>query len=1104
MLADGQWGAMAIAEEGIYKIGLSDLQAMGINPAGIDPTKIKVFGTGGMLIQQLDGSNPIDPQELSIYVEGEGDGSFDNNDYVLFYARGAHILEPDVNSRKFIPLRNYYNDTAYYYLQVADTPGKRLGSSLDQGGSPPMISTYDYPIYLEEDLNTLIGSGREWMGDRYSAATPVRTYSFIVPGVSENSDITISPQMLGYSFLPTQFDFSLNGLETGSLAIPSVDDFLYDEKGNIVSGDFTLSSALLSGDEYTLDVEFIPATQSRISEGYLDHLILQFERDLELTGDQLIFRTFESMDQPVTKYQVDAGPDVRVWDITDPLNTDSQDFTINGQNIEWSSSSGTLRHFVVFDPLAELLKPVTISALQNQDVKGNPTPDLIVVTYPGFESQAEQLAQHRRTYNALDVLVVTTDQVFTEFSYGAKDPTAIRNMAYHFYHIEPGKLKHLLLFGRGSYDFKNIRRGGKNYVPIYQSRESLDPLETYSSDDYYGFLEDGEGAWIENSAGNHSMDISVGRIPLTNQQEASDVVNKLIRYDTSPDTYGSWRKKLLFIADDGDFNIHNSQSDQLTQFVDTTFQRYDPLKLFLDNFEQEPRAGGEKSPAMTEAIDRAIEEGALIANYTGHGGEAGWAQEFVLDQFKAAEWDNGNRLPLLVTATCEFGRHDNPDRISTGEMVLLNPEGGAIGLVSTSRPVFSSTNFQLNKAFYQVVFEESMEGGLSLGEIFRQTKNSSLNGVFNRNFSLLGDPSMKLSFPKYKIEVVEINQAPPESDTLSALSEVTIRGEVVDYNGNLVAGFNGGMELTLYDKQRQLTTLGDENPPFIYKDWSNRLFNGMVSVVNGQFEVNFILPKNLIYSVGNGKISMYALDTLVGTDASGTLLKLKVGGQEESPGSDVQPPEIEVFLNDESFLNGSTVPSDSRLIVNLSDESGINISGLGVGQKLEAVLDGVTYFDLNNYYTSNLDDFTSGRVEFDLFDLEEGEHEIKVTAWDNQNNYAESKVQFTVSDNPGLEIYRVIGAPNPFRDQTVISVEHNRPGEDLQVNLRIYDRMGQQVWLQDYLFEASPIRIKLLPWQAMTQDGQKIEQGIYIVEVIIRSLRDGSKNKSYAKLINLN
>ena len=1112
-LAEGSWYKLAVAEDGVYKLDYKFLRDIGIDPSAIDPQHIKIYGNGGGMLPQANNAPRLaDLTENKIWVKGESDGKFDNGDYVIFYGQGPDQYYYD-ESGTLNYERNIYTNRNFYFLTVGSSAGLRIEEQQNLGLHFPKIRKYNAFSWLEKEAHNLLKSGREWYTDKFDITTE-KTYDFSFPDLVPGTEVSVTSSVMAQSFASSTFKLTLNGVALGEQIIEAVPDFResafrYSIKGRDNEATFTVNSDPFSGDDQLSLIATYEKNNSGRSIGYLNYLKVEAVCQLRLHDKYTIFRSLESLNNTNTTFEVKGVNDqVKIWDITTPLAPLEQKYSLSSSTAAFGVSTSLLRQFVAFDP-SKVTAPTFVGEIENQDLRGMTIPDLLIVSHPDLVSEAKRLADFRSSNDNMITEVVSTEQVYNEFSSGKQDVVAIRDLAKHLY-TKSSRLKYLLLFGKGSYDYKDILNDNTNLVPIYESRNSLHPLETYGSDDFYGFLEDDEGEWLEEPGGNHTLEVGIGRLPVTSLQQAKEVVDKLIHYSTNGKTFGSWRNEVVFVADDGDNNIHTKQSDQLAVLVDTTFADFNYNKLYLDAFAQLSTPNGETSPKAREALDQAIEKGALVVNFTGHGGELGWMQEQVLSLFMIESWKNSNKLPLFVTATCEFGRHDDPQFASGGEMVVTHPNGGGIAIISTCRPVFSSSNFELNKAFYNEVFEKENNDHLRLGDIIRVTKNNSIdkaidaNQVGNRNFALLGDPSLKLNYPEKQITIKSINGNSDKTDTLKALTLVNITGEIHNSNYTIDSNFDGELEVVVFDKESTLSTLGNENSPYSYKSRENALFRGKSTVSNGNFEVQFIVPKNMSYRPGKGKISLYAVDNNKKTDANGADIDVVFGGSSTNIVSDNTGPKIKLYLGDTTYTGAGEVGANTLLVAKLYDESGINISGYGIGNNITATLDNETTFILNDYYTASKDSYQEGLLLFPMNGLEKGKHTIQLKAWDTHNNSGEATIEFMVADPSGLSISNFKNFPNPFSDYTTLMFEHNRSGENLEINLQIISRHGEILEDIDFQVNNSPAKVELFEWDGSRSTGEKLNKGIYIFKLSVRSMADGAKNQEYQKVIIIN
>jgi hypothetical protein len=1100
VLSEGNWFKLSITKNGVYKINFDLLKKMGIDPGKVNPQKIKIFGNGGGMVPQANSIPRIaDLAENAIYVEGEADGIFNKEDFILFYAQGPDRSYFKKNDDIFFYEKNLYSDKNYYFLTIASTDGKRLATNNNSGTGFPVVNEFDDYTYHELDTYNELQSGREWFGENFQI-NPVQSFRFDAAGIVSNSIIKLVSDVVARSKNNASFNLFLNSALIASQQIALVPETQYGIKGRHQHDTLMVDASFVSAPSnitHEIRYEFLETAGGK---GYLDYFLVSYKRKLALYDKQIIFTSAASLENLTSTFEVSGLSDkCTMWEITDPLTPKIQSFSLTGDKGIFSAMTVDLREFIVFNN--EISLPEFSGKLSSQDLHGLQTPDLVIVTHKDFKEEALRMASHRQSHSGWQVAVVTTEEVFNEFSSGRQDITAIRDFVKFLYDKNPGKLRSLLLFGRSSYDYKDRIPDNTNFVPTYESRSSLHPLETYSSDDFFAFLESDEGSWNEKPAEDHTMDIGVGRFPVKTIEEAHDIVNKIIDYDTNKKNFGRWRKEIVLVADDGDTNIHQSQSDQLGKQIENSNPEFNTRRIFLDAYQQTVTPGGEVAPAVNKAIQDALDRGSIIINYTGHGGEKLWAQEKIFDNLMIDDLDNKN-YPLFVTATCEFGRNDDPGIISSAELSVLKKNGGAIGMVTTARPVSSNTNFELNQAFYDALFTRESNSFLPLGEIVRRTKNNSTSGVSNRNFSLLGDPSMKLAFPEYKVSITEIKNQ-EGTDSVKALSTITVKGEVHDAADLKAEDFQGVIDATLFDKELSFTTLGDENAPYSYKQWSNALFRGKADVINGDFQFQFIVPKNIAYQVGKGKLSLYANNTEKTLDATGAELSFVVGKSYANPLEDVTSPAIQLFMGDTTFISGGTVSPDTYLVARLGDKSGINISGYGIGNNILAIMDQQETFILNDYYEANENDFTKGKISFSMKGLTPGRHSITLKAWDTYNNPAQAAVDFVVSDGNEIQIETFGNYPNPFTDKTTLYFTHNRPGDDLEAFVSIYNIAGEILKTFDFSVSSSNYRVEFMELDQNTLS-KKLAPGLYLARLIVRSLSNGSKNEHVTKLIILN
>ncbi|MGB3780049.1 MAG: type IX secretion system sortase PorU, partial [Tunicatimonas sp.] len=700
VLASGPWLKVAVTTDGLYRITADQLRQAGWNPAQINPNQLQLYGYGGgMLPQPLDSAYFPDLPENALWITGAEDDRLDEQDEIIFYGQSPSHLryQPSGTDYALRHEKNLYADSSYYFLTVGETPGRRVAITPFEPNDGAPITEYDAYAAYENDAFNLrksdAGSGREWYGESFSGGQ-TRAFPLGLAGATDGP-VTVTVEVLGTSLTESSFAVNVNGAALGTLPVNAIADARYAAKGVRAQATFIQENNAIEGAALVANL-----TYQGGGTAYLNKMLVEARRPLRYE-QPFTFRSLASARQEQTTFRLTSSPeDLIVWDVTDPQAPVRFDLIRQeGGHSFTVRTPGQLREFAAAG-FSNLPTATVVESVAPQNLKDGNVPNLVIVSPPAFRAEAARLAELRRNHDGLSVRVVSPQEIYNEFSSGRQDVSAIRNYMKYLYDTEAAQIKYLLLFGKGSYDYRSDRAGNTNFVPTYESRNSVHPIFSYSSDDYYGFLEDDEGQWEESFTGDHTMEIGVGRLPVKSAAEARIVVDKLIHYATSARTQGRWRNRVVFVADDGDNNKHQRDAEQLSRRIDTAYASFSATKIYLDAFPQEALPGGEAAPAASQRIERELKQGALIMNYTGHGSETRWTQENIFNVNTINQLRNYDQLPFFVTATCEFGRHDDPDRVSGAEQLILSERGGAIGLVTTARPVYSNTNLLLNQAFY--------------------------------------------------------------------------------------------------------------------------------------------------------------------------------------------------------------------------------------------------------------------------------------------------------------------------------------------------------------------------------------------------------------------
>lgn len=1128
VLKDGTWYKIAIEQDGVYKINRNHLADLGIDIEEINPQQINIYGNGGELLP-FDNATIVnnevkydDLQKNSIFIAGEQDGSFDQGDYILFYGKGADRWQAETD--KFEHTKHYYSDSAYYFLRIDDDLPKRIVNFETSSSSITQVidKFIDYK-YIENNTVNFIHSGRNFFGEEFDQ-TLSRNFSFNFPNITEDP-VLIDYQLVSRSMGQGSSFAISQGSDVDNVSISNTSSSATANYGNLKQGTFTTNA---SNNSVVVNLTYNKANPAAV--GWLDYLRVNAMRDLQMVGAQMHFRTLENIGiGNVSEYHLSNAISVRsVWDITDLANVSSLNADLLGnENIIFKINTEELHQFIAFTN-SNFLSPRMVGAVENQNLHGINNVDFVIVSSPLLVSQAEELAELHRE-DGLTVEVVTPMEIFNEFSSGNPDVTAIKLFMKHLYdnaEDEASRIKNLLIFGDAAFNGnKNVSAINSFNVICYESLNSVSPTNSYVTDDYFVLLDD--------DAADHPLDelkMGVGRIPASSVGEAESFVEKVRIYmkknttvdggasclgDDSNSAYGPWRNLIVFVADDrdgngeGDEKIHMQTSDNHANNIYNNHNDFNVVKLYMDAFQQFSTPGGERYPEGESAIRKRVENGALLVTYIGHGGERGWAHERILNTTTIQNWTNINRLPVFFTATCELARFDYPAEKSAGELLILNPNGGAIAMLTTTRIVYTAGNASLGSSFFDIVLEYNNIPELTLGEIMRVTKNGSLS-VNTKNFSLLGDPALKIAYPKKEIYTTEINgySFNPLTfdtlvpDTVKALQEITVKGYVGNEDGSMLSDFNGFIYPSVYDKKSEVVCLNNDDREFdySYEVYKSIIYRGKATVSHGEFEFTFIVPKDINFTPGTARISYYAVDNSL--DANGSFEKFVVGGISDDVELNDEGPEIDLFLNDTTFVFGGITNEIPILIAKIKDENGVNTTGNGIGHNIKGVIDNEqsSAIVLNDNYESDLDTYKSGEVRYQLDKMSEGVHNISLKVWDVQNNSSEGYTEFVVAQTAQIALNHVLNYPNPFTTHTDFYFEHNQSCEFLDVQIQVFTISGKLVKTINKTIDSPGFRSEPISWDGKDDFGDRIGRGVYVYRVKITS-SEGKSTEKFEKLV---
>lgn len=1099
VLKEGKWVKIAIKETGIHKITYRQLKDMGFS----NPANIHIHGFGGAILDENFDSGlesyKDDLPENAIYVNKGADGIFNDNDYILFYAQGPVKVKYNEYNSRLEHTINPYSNYGYYFITENSAPTKTISATVYTLPQTPIQAEYTLNYYYidKEEVN-LINSGRMWIGDKFTSQNTNRTYEFNIPNRVKNQDVNLNIKAVGVSNVTNSIRFNVNSEYTLELSLPGT-----SEKHQVGYAGTLNSNLQLSADKNNIKINADLIYNSKNAEAYIDYIGINARRKLTTDGTKelLIYYPGRYHTSLVANYSVSSNNNnLLFWEITDQQNIRKVNPTKNNAEYNFSAPYDIERTFLAFDPSANYPTISSYENVNNQDLHSLKNIDVIILSDTEFTSAAEELGKFHKNNDNLSYRVLTVEPIYNEFSSGTPDITAYRlflKMLYDKAKNNNQKPKFLIIFGPSSYDNRGINNKKYNLLS-FQAEESLNTIYSYVTDDYIGLLDDYEGEYIETG----NLDISIGRIPVTTKEEAIGYVNKVKQYVNSKNK-DSWSNNIVFVGDDGDANIHVQQANALADNIYLKYPSFSPKKIFLDSYKIQKEASGATYPEAKNEIWRYLNDGVLIFNYTGHGSTTSLTSELMITKSDIVNMRNTN-LAVWITATCDFSRYDNYER-SAGMEVILNPKGGAIASLTTTRSVFSSSNQVLVSAAYKYILptEEDIEDNniLSIGEIMKKAKNSLSADKNKLSFVLMGDPIIKLFYPENVVITDSINSESPENAQIKALGLTTIKAHVEKHH-TINTDFNGKALITLYDKKDNLETLGqNKNTPFEYEDYNSIIFSGEVPVINGEMEITFMVPKDINYRVDHGRLTYFVVNNEGTENGHGHNHDFTIGETDPSAPTTTNEPVSRIYINTPNFVNGQVVDNTPIFYAYLWDEFGINTMGTGIGHDIILKLnnDPNQTYNLNKYYTASLGDYKSGSLKFNLPKLEDGEYSLLFKAWSLQNISTTNELNFIVQSDAPAVIEEFSIYPTPATEYVNFYLKYDRPEDIIDLEFSVMDLAGKTLWRStDENFSEDAIYTSKWDFLSSRPTGN----GIYIAKVTITTTEGGITHKSKKIIIN--
>ena len=996
VLSEGKWVKISVTDDGMYRLTRSALQQMGF----AKPENVRLYGYGGHRLSEV--SNPDaeydDLQEVPLYKA-------DSNTW-LFWANG--LMYWDGDTRVFNP----YATTACYFLTEADTPSQMKSITSEAAPVADYDSFADHVLY-EKDEYAWFHGGRNLFENVDYANSGSHTYKLSTVGSMGSERLTIA--FTAAASTATTLTATVNGTALPTMTMAALSQYVYGTE-TVRTTDV---SSLSTGSDWSIRLTSTAGNPAR-----LDYLALHYERLLAPDNGYVAFSQANGVPACYTVY----GNGLQVMRIGLPGQpaTLMEGTQVSDAEYQVDVDDASLR-YVAFNPSYPFPQPTVVGTIENQNLHALDSVDMVIIVPESgkLTAQAQRLAEAHRQYDGLRVEVVRADQVYNEFSSGTPDATAYRRlmkMLYDRAETDDAAPRYLLLMGDCAWDNRMLTSAWRNYNPkdyllCFESENSFSDTRCYVMEDYFGLLDDGEGRYLTSD----KVDIGVGRFPVTSESEARVMVDKAIAF-LSNSNAGNWKNIVSVMGDDGDNNSHMRYADDVAERIISANPEMEVRKVMWDAYKRVSSISHNTYPDVTSLIKQQMSEGALVMNYTGHAATYCLSHEFVLQLEDFAAFQS-NHLPLWVTAACDVMPFDGQSA-NIGETAVLNEGGAAVAFYGTTRTVYAYNNLHMNRWFMRYLLGTDSSGRrYRVGDAIRLAKNYMIDNdletsnVENKlHYALLGDPALTFGAPTNRVVLDSVNgQSADKAIQLRAGELVRMVGHVENREGQPLTAFDGTLSARVYDNMETVTCLNNADVAAGAFEYTNRekiLFNGQDSVSAGRFALSFVMPADINFSVESGRMVFYAINNELTIEANGYSENFTVGGVSEN--GDTEGPKIYVYLEDEDFENGGSVPSEPNFVALLEDESGINYSGTSLGHDLLLTVDGdaSTTYILNDCYTAEFGDYRRGTVAFDIPYLSPGKHVLTFRAWDVLNNTNEVQLDFTVDTglNPdNLRVYDLSG-----------------------------------------------------------------------------------------------
>lgn len=1075
------WLRMQITGTGIYIITYNDLISAGIDPSGIDPSTLRLFGTPPYEEpDSVDSGGSFEEEyhlvEQAALYRGLGSTEFMPNDTLFFYCLGpsawADDIDPSESHRLYVE-HPYETQNTYWLTWGGDfIPAPRRMEGRVVSPVPPYdieVTSYEARLHVEQDnqYDACYTDDRWYWQTLDPTVTTLFNSTFTLDLIAGQNGVVRTQAYGPYRNIIYQTaEYHLNGSHIGSLGWSTSTSFnplampiLEADVSNLVQGDNMFNVTKATGNPmYILWYEVF------------------YDRPLQAVSNILDFYAPAAAGEAhmvLNGYQPGA---LYIFDITNhdaPLFLEGWQRT--GQGAELGDIlDGSPRHYIALN--ASALAHPDIEITTPSSLRDDPIcPDMVIIYNETFQGAADLIRSLRAGgipyapnpyVKAIDI-----QTIYDNFSCGRKDPIAIRNYLKFLYDNfdEGGEpvLKYVLLVGNGTYDTKDLLGRGNDLVPFYMNRYYPGERVAVEDDDFLVKLDGGDDRYT---------DVAIGRLCVLNATEANGWARRLVSYDDDSDL-GAWRNKVILVADDEFGSTFDTEfyfmhdAEDMCDAEDGQFPYFiDYKKVYLHHY---PLVGSVKPAARRDLLD-SWSEGALVVNYAGHGSAYQMADEYVMLDSDVYTLTNGDRRPIMLSFSCTTGNLESPYRRSLSQIMCTYDGGGAIATMSAVDPTYPAPNTILNKQVFEALFTSRDSTGTEpIGYALLLAKMQLISITNNAKYALLGDPAMSLALPAYRVEH-EVESI----DTLYTGIGYTVNGSV-RVGGEVLTSFNGTVDLIVQEAVEHIDKLVLKERPsgdtvrvdtfrVQYDLPGDEFYRGTGDVSGGRFTMNFFVPMSCRPGP-DARVRSYVAGT--GIDGIGAVDTLDLILNDTIPAND-GPPDIELY-----FANQATrVKAGARLVAEIEDPDGIAILGKEPENSIFLEFDsgGLPIF-VTEYFSYDHGSSTSGRVEYPLHSgFDPGPHTVVLKAFDNLGASSMDTLRFEIIEEGIYTVSDVFNFPNPFQEGTNFVFQLSNPAD---VSLRVYNVSGIKIWEKGIYGEEG---FNNIYWDGRDMAGDRPANGTYL------------------------